>query len=247
VSAPLGGRADVARRGGKAYEEVAAHLRDEIVLGRRADGERLPNEKTLAEEYGVSRATIREALRVLSAQDLIRTAKGAAGGSYVQVPSVGHILEFLHSSINVLSTAQYVSVEELLEARELLEVPAARLAARRREALDVERLQAATRRARPTTDPNELFAQNADFHAVVLSICGNTLLSIAAQPVFTVLMSGIDRSALGARFYRNIQQQHRDIADAIAHGDAELAGTLMHEHLEYLRPAYTKVWERQRG
>ena len=75
----------------KAYEEVASELRAQIVTGERGDGDRLPNENTLAEQFGVSRATIREALRVLTAQDLIRTAKGAGGGSYVQVPSVRHI------------------------------------------------------------------------------------------------------------------------------------------------------------
>ena len=180
----------------KAYEEVADELRGQIVNGERAVGDRLPNENALADQFGVSRATIREALRVLTAQDLIRTAKGAGGGSYVQVPSVSNISDYLHSSINVLTAAEHVTVEELLEARELLEVPAARLAAERRANGDVARLrEASTPPARRST-PEE-FAYNTDFHAVVLATCGNTLLAIAAQPVFTVLMTGFARSSLG--------------------------------------------------
>lgn len=226
-----------------AYEEVAAELRHQIVSGDREDGDRLPNENALADHFGVSRATVREALRLLTAQDLIRTAKGAGGGSYVQVPSVRHISDFLHSSLNARFAAQYVTVEELLEARELLEVPAARLAAVRREEADVDRLREAIGIAGRDVDADVEFVHNADFHAVVLDTCGNTLLSIAAQPVFTVLMTGFARSSLGASFHRTVRSQHHEIADAIDKGDGDLAGDLMYSHLEYLRPTYEKLWE----
>jgi DNA-binding FadR family transcriptional regulator len=230
----------------KAYEEVAAELRRQIVDGDRPNGERLPNENALAAQYGVSRATIREALRLLTAQDLIRTAKGAGGGSYVQAPSPRSIADFLRGSFNVLSAAEHLTVEELLEARELLEVPAARLAAARRVGEDVARLREAIRAGGQKTDADAEFAYNKDFHAVVLDACGNTLLAIAAQPVFTVLMTGFDRTSLGARFHQAVRSQHREIADAIDKGDGDLAGTLMHDHLEYLRPTYEKLWERSR-
>ena len=74
----------------KAYEVVAEQLRSEILEGARAPGTRLSNEIVLAEELGVSRATVREALRLLGAENLIRTAKGAGGGSFVTVPSADH-------------------------------------------------------------------------------------------------------------------------------------------------------------
>src|SRR4051794_30589791 len=182
-----GHRKSVRRK--KAYEEVASMLIDQIAHGERANGDRLPSELTLATEFGVSRATVREALRVLTARDLIRTAKGTGGGSYVQVPSVAHISESLHTSLNVLSSAHHVSVEELLEARELLEVPAARLAAVRRKKEDVERLRHAIGAEGSTVDADEEFAFNTEFHGIILHTCGNTLLTIAAQPVFMVLMT----------------------------------------------------------
>ena len=120
------------RRVRKAYEQVADQLRELIMTGELAPGERLPNEALLAREFGVSRATVREALRVLAAQNLLRTAKGAGGGSYVTLPTVDHISEFLRSNINLLTESRDVTLDELIEARELLEVPAARLAAARR-------------------------------------------------------------------------------------------------------------------
>ena len=78
---------------------------------------------------------------MLAAQNLLRTAKGAGGGSYVTVPSVDHISDFLRSNINLLTGNRDLTLEELIEARVLLEVPAARLAAERRSEEDLERLR----------------------------------------------------------------------------------------------------------
>ena len=83
----------------KQYELVAERLRDRVVHGEIQPGERLPNEAALAVAFGVSRATVREALRVLAAQKLIRTSKGAGGGSYVTLPSVNGVSDFVESSI----------------------------------------------------------------------------------------------------------------------------------------------------
>ena len=124
----------------RAYEQVADQLRALILAGDLVRGERLPNENMLAGDFGVSRATVREALRVLAAQNLITTAKGAGGGSYITRPTVDHISEFLRSSIALMTESHDLSLDELLEARDLLEVPAARLAAQRRHDHDIAAL-----------------------------------------------------------------------------------------------------------
>ena len=182
----------------KAYEQVNDQLRELIVSGELAPGERLPNEAVLAREFGVSRATVREALRILTAQNLIRTTKGAGGGSYVTLPTVDHISEFLRGNLNLLSESEHVTLEEFLELRELIEVPAARLAAEPRKP--------GRRQAPPRLDPRasrcacrrrSSSRYNKGFHTVVVEACGNTLLYIAAQPVFTVLQTHLARSPLG--------------------------------------------------
>jgi DNA-binding FadR family transcriptional regulator len=161
------------RRVRKAYEQVADQLRELITSGELSPGERLPNEALLAREFGVSRATIREALRVLAAQNLLRTAKGAGGGSYVTIPTVDHISEFLRSNIGLLTDSRDLTLEELIETRELLEVPAARLAARRRSDSDVERLRAAIPAEAIRLDTREEFIHNTEFHTVLIETCGN--------------------------------------------------------------------------
>ena len=231
----------------KAYEQIAAVLRGRVVAGELEPGHRLPTETMLATEFGVSRATVREALRQLDAQSLIRTSKGATGGSYVTLPSAGHLSASLRSGIGLLADAQDVTLDELLEARELLEVPAARLAARRRQEHDLERLRAAIPCRPLELGAQEQFAHNADFHSVVLEASGNILLAIAAQPVFDVLQTRLARSTLGSRFHRTINTHHRAIAAAIEAGDEVTAGGEMLAHVEYLRPFYEKAWRGMRS
>ncbi len=230
------------RRVRKAYEQVADQLRELIMTGELSQGERLPNEAVLAREFGVSRATIREALRVLAAQSLIRTAKGAGGGSYVTLPSVDHISAFLSANINLLTGNRDLTLEELVEARMLLEIPAARLAAERRREEDLERLRSSIPLDAVRIDTRKEFVHNAEFHTTIIECCGNTLLYIAAQPIFSTLSTHLTRSTLGKRFYRDIHRHHETILAAVAAGDPDAAGSEMQSHLEYLVPFYEKAW-----
>lgn len=230
----------------KQYELVAERLRQRVVQGELQAGERLPNEAVLATDFGVSRATVREALRVLATQSLIRTSKGAGGGSYVTLPSVNGVSEYVQSSISLLADADDVTLEELLEARELLEVPAARLAAARRGEEELERLRNAIPDEPLRLGTQRQFVYNQDFHLAVIDGCRNALLAIAAQPVFAVLQRNLARSKLGARFHRTINEHHRAIAAAIEAGDADAAGGEMYDHLEYLRPYYQRAWRNAR-
>jgi len=230
------------RRVRKAYEQVADQLRELIVTGQLARGERLPNETVLAREFGVSRATVREALRLLTAQSLIRTAKGAGGGTYVTMPTVDHVSQFLNSALDLLAAAEHVSLDELLEAREALEVPATRLAALRRSESALEHLHATIPPDPGKLAPTEQFVYNTDFHTSVIAASGNAFLMMAAQPLFTILQKNLARSSLGAGFHKGINDQHRAIAAAIQAGDARRAEREMRTHLEFLRPHYERTW-----
>jgi GntR family transcriptional repressor for pyruvate dehydrogenase complex len=115
-----------------AYEQVAEQLRELILNGTLSPGDQLPVEAELSAVFGVSRSTVREALRMLSSQSLIYTARGVTGGTFVAETSPDAISDFLETSIGLLSGSHEITADELLEARDLLEVPAARLAALRR-------------------------------------------------------------------------------------------------------------------
>jgi GntR family transcriptional repressor for pyruvate dehydrogenase complex len=226
----------------RAYEQVADQLRAQILAGTLAPGDRLPPEATLANDFGVSRATVREALRSLAAQRLVRTVKGPGGGNFVTLPTVGGISEFVQASLALLSETHTVTLDEFLEARDVLETRAVRLAAERRTDEHIRRLREAIPAEPLKLATHDQFTHNRDFHAEVLSAAGNPLLTIAALPVFSVLSNNLERSKLGTKVHRAINDQHRELAALIEEGDGDAAAESMHEHLEYLRPAYERAW-----
>jgi GntR family transcriptional repressor for pyruvate dehydrogenase complex len=224
----------------KAFEQVADQLRELIVTGMFDPGQRLPTEAVLADEFGVSRATVREALRLLSAQNLVRTARGAGGGSYVNVPTVGHVSRLLSSNLSLMRAE--LSLDALLEARELLEVPAARLAAVRRSPEQVEGIRATIPDEPLGLDVREQFVHNREFHVRLVQASANPLLSIAAEPIFEVLQTHLQRTNLPEEAQHAINEEHREIAVAISQGDADAAEAAMRRHLISLRPGYERSW-----
>lgn len=228
----------------KAYEQVYDQLRDLIMRGELGRGQRLPGEAALARDFGVSRGTVREALRLLAAQNLIRTAKGAGGGSFVTLPTADHVSEVLQANIRLLNETREVSAEEMLETRELLETFAAGMAARRRTQDDLDRLRACI-----IDDPLELgterqHAGNTSFHATLLEASGNTLLAIAAQPVFAILQTNMRRREIEPETLARVNEDHRAILTAVQDGDADAAARHMREHLAMLRETYVRLWTR---
>lgn len=239
--APGGSDAPPVKRVRKAYEQVYDQLRELIVRGELKQGERLPGEIVLARQFGVSRGTVREALRALAAHNLVRTAKGATGGTFVTLPTVDHISGFLRANIALLSEANDVTLEEFLEVRRLLEVFAARQCALRRTDDDIERLRESV------VQPNglgveEQFLHNRDFHGALLDGAGNTLLRIAAQPIFSILQTNLSREAVSAEFAQRVDSDHRAILQAIERGDGDAAATEMDGHLRYLSLTYKSMW-----
>lgn len=232
------------RRVRRAHEQVADQLRGFMLSGRLVSGERLATEAELAAEFGVSRATVREALRLLAAENLIRTKRGANGGSYVTLPTVDHISMSLQSSIALLSASSELSLDDLLEVRELLEVPAARRLAQRHTAGDVALLRDSIPQAPLALGIQGQFQHNREFHQRLIESCENPLWMIAAKPIFGVLQTNLARTGLGNRFHAAINEHHRTITSTIEDGLPQVAEREMRAHLLFLRPYYEKAWRR---
>jgi DNA-binding FadR family transcriptional regulator len=231
----------------KAYEQVADQLREQIFSGDLTTGQRLPREIDLADQLGVSRPTVREALRVLASENLIHTVKGPTGGSFVMRPTVDHISHFLTANINLLTAANDVTLDELLELREALEVPSARLACRRRSEEDLRRLDDAVPGEGTELTTSDRFRFNKDFHASLVEAAGNKLVVLAAQPIFVVLQTNLRRTVLSNTDYRVIREGHVRLAAAIGERDEDQAAAEMRQHLADLRPLYERAWRTTRG
>jgi GntR family transcriptional regulator, transcriptional repressor for pyruvate dehydrogenase complex len=224
-----------------AYQQVADELRAQIVAGVLTAGERLPTEPELGRMFGVSRGTIREALRVLNSQHLVEITRGVSGGSFVASPDPARLIEDLGGALGVLVMTPNLSVANLIDARLMLEPAAARLAADNADRDTVEAVKVAATAARDVRDPSG-FAPHIDFHTTVLMATGNPMLPMMLQPLSDVLRTRLERTKARDRaLWENIDACHVNIANAIEAGDGREAEQLMREHLVDLRPLYDEI------
>lgn len=224
-----------------AYRQVADELRSQIVAGILAAGEKLPTEPVLGRMFGVSRGTVREALRVLASQHLIVTTRGVQGGSFVAAVDPARVIEDVGGALGVLVMTPQLSVDNMLEARLLLEPAAAGLTAKRADCDAIEAVQVAARAPRDARDPSG-FASHIDFHTTILMATGNLMLALMLQPVSDVLRTRLQRTRAEDRsLWARVDACHIAIADAIAEGDAVRAQDLMRTHLVELGPLYEQI------
>jgi DNA-binding FadR family transcriptional regulator len=160
----------------KMAELVAAHLRRQIVRGDLQEGDALPPEMILMEQFGVSRPTLREAFRILESEALISVRRGARGGARVHPPNsdvaaryAGLVLEHRHTKL-----------VDVYEARAMIEPHCAGLLAARRTQSDVAALTAAVESGEGVLDenPDLLTRVHTDFHARVVDLAGNETLKV---------------------------------------------------------------------
>ncbi len=221
-----------------AYQQVADQLRELILNGSLSSGDRLPPEADLAATFGVSRSTVRESLRVLASRDLIHTVRGTTGGTFVSQVQMEQVSDYLETSIGLMSGSDGVSVAEMLETREVLEVPAARLAASRREEHHLQAMREAIERETASRSRGARFTEHRTFHQVIVEASGNTLLAMVTAPVYRVLQTKFLSPEVPQSFWSGVDHDHELILASIERGDAEGAARAMQEHLTGLRPAY---------
>ncbi|MEU3270488.1 GntR family transcriptional regulator [Saccharomonospora sp. NPDC006951] len=223
-----------------AYDRLAGKIREQILAGELSPGDRLPTEPELSSYYQVSRNTAREALRALASQGLLTVRRGAAGGTFVAIPPPQQISDSLQTSLALLADTAHLPVSSLLEIRDMLEVPAAEMAALRHT--DEELAMIRDSLFDPELiEPRNVFASNRDFHAGVLRAAHNPLLEVLAEPVFRVLKRRFLRENASVDFWRQVDIDHREILFCLEVRDQAGAREATRAHLRYLRSTYERI------
>jgi GntR family transcriptional regulator, transcriptional repressor for pyruvate dehydrogenase complex len=222
-----------------APEEVADSIRAWMFGRGMAPGDRLGREEDLARRFGVSRPTLREALRLLSSAHLIRATKGPGGGIFVAATPEEGIARNVSASVADMLSADIVDIDELIESRLLLEVPIAGLAAQRATDHDVAELRRIV--AQVPTGWDEVGAIDEAFHTLIAQIAGNRLVAAFVTWVAEVLQPSIRKIIEPAVVEEVMQQQHEDVIRAIERGDPDAAERAMREHLVYVQDLVTVV------
>jgi DNA-binding FadR family transcriptional regulator len=209
----------------KTAELVAAHLRRQIVRGELVEGDALPPEAVLMEQFGVSRPTLREAFRVLESEALISVRRGAHGGARVHTPGGDVAARYAGLVLEHRGT----TLADLLTARTLLEPPAIGLLATHHTETDLTLIRTTV------TDPQP--ATTAQFHALLVELAGNQTLTV----LHAILSHIIDLAVTGANpngpadahwCEPAATDAHARIVELIADRDAAGAEALWRRHLD---------------
>jgi GntR family transcriptional regulator, transcriptional repressor for pyruvate dehydrogenase complex len=221
-------RKSVERTGEGSTDQVVAYVRTQIECGALRPGDRLPAERDLAVHIGVSRPTVRAGLRALAAIGVVRARHGS--GTYIPdgPPALGT------DALSFLAALHGFTREEMYEARRILEVGAAGLAAERGTpdhmatlAEEVASLFASMH------DPQLFLVHDINFHRAVAAASGNPIVASLVEMVSALYYERRRETAIHAsdRDHRDAAEMHRRIYQAIRAHDAEGARSLMNAHL----------------
>jgi DNA-binding FadR family transcriptional regulator len=170
-------------------KQIAEQLRAAIVAGQFKIGERLPTEDELAQRYGVSRPSVREALKRLAAQNLVRARRGPTGGNFVVQPSYAELAESLSGAATLLVGMGALDIEEIIQARRTLQGSCAELAVQNAGAQHIARLETALQRQQDPKTSDEAFCQaDVAFHRALVDATDNGMLRFVMYTIIEALI-----------------------------------------------------------
>lgn len=217
-----------------AYKIVSDAIMNEIIGGRLGEGRHLPSEQRLAAQFGVNRSTVREGIRLLEETGVVRRDVGKR--LVVRRPSYGEV----GGRVGQAFVLHDVTFGEILETLTTLEINCAGIAARKRNAEDIRKIEANLQRARNASDDlDEMAELDLEFHDILLDAARNRALSLTARPLIQIL------APTYRAIYANVPAAgdrmltaHGAIADAIIASDAETARRWMERHLADFQRGY---------
>jgi GntR family transcriptional regulator, transcriptional repressor for pyruvate dehydrogenase complex len=217
---------------------VSRHLEDLLREEGLTEGDSIPATGELASRFNVSRTVIREALAELTGRGLLRRQQGREG--IVAVPGGDHLHKVFQSRI----AAEDITFDQLQDLREVLEVGAARMAARHAALSDIARLSDLLHAMRTAVDDEAMLAVDVDFHRAVAN---------AANPLFGLVLDGLSpllmesRLAVWAAYTKHggkvevAINHHQALRDRIAERDEDGAAAAMHRDLNDTRHGLTEI------
>ncbi|HEX5494698.1 MAG TPA: GntR family transcriptional regulator [Mycobacteriales bacterium] len=211
-------------------QAIVEQIRLLLRQGRLRPGDRLPSERELCERFGVSRVTVREALRVLEAGGLIEIRVGARGGAFVTTPTSRKIGEGLADLLNLSP----LTAAEVTEARQVFELGIVPLVVERATAEDIATLREMTTTHQQALERGEYtMSMSADFHARVAACTHNAAIEMLVQSFHgPLLMSLLEAQVVAPLMGHRGSGEHREFIEAVAARDVHRAREIMREHLQ---------------
>jgi GntR family transcriptional regulator, transcriptional repressor for pyruvate dehydrogenase complex len=223
----------------RAFEEIAAQIRELVASGRLKPGDRLPAERDLSAKFKVSRNTLREALRALELSGMIELRKGAAGGAFVLPGSSGVVVNGLRDLYHLGA----IKPEHLTEARVWLSEVVVRVACERLTEEDLAALEENIALATKADKAGD-FQQRADlhreFHNLLAAATRNPIITITMEAVMEVMREFV--KTIGPSDNPYTLPSRRRLLKHLRARDADAAVAEMNKFLERLQANYMELW-----
>ncbi len=226
-----GGKGDLLSRVtlGRISEVIVDQIRLLIRQGQLSAGDRLPSERELCERFGVSRVTVREALRVLEANGLVEVRVGARGGAFVTAPSSRLVGEGISDLISLAT----LSAMEVTESRMVFELGIVPLVSERATDDDIAALYEICDRSSAALKGDEYPLElSAEWHIRYARATHNRAIAMLVESLHGPLLMSLERAREVAPLHgRRGVEEHRALVDAIAERSVRRATQLMRTHL----------------
>jgi DNA-binding FadR family transcriptional regulator len=230
------------------YRQIAEQLRVLMASGEFAPGSRLPAERDLALQLGVSRPSVREALIALEVEGMIEVRTGS--GIYVQhtLPTATHHPAVLHEELEADTPANWGPLE-VMSARIVVEAEVAALAAANAQKSDLKAIQAGLKQMKLEVARDEVPRLGDEaFHEAIAQACGNSVLLDTVQR-YWLARNGPLFERLGDYFehptsWQTAIAEHQEVLQAIQAHDSNAARKAMQKHLKQAHKRYSASWRR---
>lgn len=230
-------------QGPKTAELVAARIIQAIVTEKLRPGTRLPPEQVMLEMYGVSRSSLREALRILEVNGLISLRAGPQGGPIVGKADPSHFAHTMSLFLEMSNT----TFAELMQARVAIEPMMARLAAEEQQTDRFGELETSLEDHRKLDPTNvmEYLRVSDEFHRVISGLSGNTILDLFGRSLSEIIREPLYAVHHPAARWSEIRREHEAVAAAIFAGDGAKAEELMKEHMVKFAASFSRRYRPQ--
>ena len=225
----------------RAFEEICQRIREQLAAGALKPGDKLPPERELAQQLGVGRNALREALRSLEIAGIVRLQKGVKGGAFIHDGDPDRMNQVVQDMFSLGS----ISMDELAEARIHTQDMVVRLACERASRADFDALEANIARTETVTDAGKFLDRvecSREFYRLLAAATRNQVLSMMVHSLTEILMQFVyARVAAGGTPQPRLVEKRREFLAALRARDAARATRLMKTHLksvhQLLRPA----------
>lgn len=218
-------------------DQVSALMLETILSPEMRVGDRLPSERELGEQFGVSRTVVREAVRALVAKGVIEVRRGT--GLHIAAVDQSAVSE----SMSLYLRASRLDFNRVHEVRQVLEVHIAGIAANRATASDVDRMRAAhVQMQRDSADVAQAAKDDLEFHRMIANATHNDLYLVMMDTIVSSLID-IRRRNLGSGSMPSTINEHELVLTRISDGDEEQARRAMSAHLDSVQ----RIWRQQTG